>query len=76
MSDDTPMEDAVLDDFEEYLSTGQVAKMLNLTSLTVTKHARAGKIRAGRTPGGHFRFARSEVEYVLRHGYRKPSEDA
>jgi excisionase family DNA binding protein len=39
--------------------------MFRVNPKTVTRWARAGKVRAIRTMGGHRRFYRSEVERVL-----------
>jgi excisionase family DNA binding protein len=45
----------------EYLTPAAVAAVFFVDPRTVTRWAAAGKLTATRTPGGHRRFARSEV---------------
>jgi len=45
----------------ELLTPGQVAVMFRVSPKTVTRWARAGKISAIRTIGGHRRFRASDV---------------
>jgi excisionase family DNA binding protein len=49
----------------DYVSTGQVAKMLSVTSDTVVKWVRKGKLRAMKTAGGHYRIPRDSVLALL-----------
>jgi len=51
---------------DEMLSPAQVAAMFGVKSKTITTWARSGKIVTTRTPGGHHRFLRSDVERALR----------
>jgi len=50
-----------LSDKKQYLTTGQAAEMLSVTPDAVLKWIKAGRIRAMRTPGGHYRINRSEI---------------
>jgi excisionase family DNA binding protein len=54
----------------DLLTPAEVAVLFRVNPKTVTRWARAGKISAIRTLGGHRRFRRDEIETVLR------SEDA
>lgn len=48
------------------LTPAEVAVMLRVNPKTVTRWARAGKLRSIRTLGGHRRFYRHEVLALLR----------
>ena len=50
----------------ELLTPAEVAVLFRVNPKTVTRWARAGKISAIRTLGGHRRFRRDEIESVLR----------
>ena len=47
---------------DRLLTPGQVAKKFAVDPKTVTRWAKAGKLAAIRTPGGHRRYRESEVE--------------
>ncbi len=47
------------------LTPAEVAALFRVNPKTVTRWARAGKITAIRTLGGHRRFRRSEIERCL-----------
>ena len=49
----------------ELLTPAEVAELFRVNPKTVTRWARAGKISAIRTLGGHRRFRRDEIEAVL-----------
>ena len=49
----------------ELLTPAEVAVMFRVNPKTVTRWARAGKISAIRTLGGHRRFRTSEIRRVL-----------
>jgi len=49
----------------ELLTPGEVAVMFRVNPKTVTRWARAGKISAVRTLGGHRRFRASEIRRFL-----------
>ena len=53
-------------DDETLLTPSEVAAMFRVNPKTVTRWARAGKISAIRTLGGHRRFRESEVRALLR----------
>ena len=50
---------------EELMTPSEVAKLLRVHPRTVTRWARAGKLQALRTPGGHRRYFRSNVIEAL-----------
>ena len=50
---------------EELLTPAEVAAMFRVNPKTVTRWARAGKISAIRTLGGHRRFRASEIQKFL-----------
>jgi excisionase family DNA binding protein len=49
----------------ELLTPGEVAVMFRVNPKTVTRWARAGRISAIRTIGGHRRFRASEIERFM-----------
>lgn len=53
-------------DANDLLTPAEVALLFRVNPKTVTRWARAGKISAIRTLGGHRRFRRAEIEMVLR----------
>jgi excisionase family DNA binding protein len=50
---------------KELLTPGEVAMMFRVDPKTVTRWARAGRISAVRTVGGHCRFRSSEIDRLL-----------
>lgn len=52
-------------DFEQMLTPGDVARILNVDVKTVTRWANSGKLRSIRTPGGHRRFPESAIRDLL-----------
>ena len=50
---------------EQLLTPSEVAAMFRVNPKTVTRWARAGKISAIRTLGGHRRFKASEIRQYL-----------
>ena len=50
---------------EKPLSTGEVARLLHVTRVTVFGWIRAGKLKAYRLPGGHHRIVRAEFRKFL-----------
>ena len=50
---------------DELLTPAEVAQMFRVNPKTVTRWARAGKITAIRTLGGHRRFRASEIRQYL-----------
>ena len=53
------------DNDNELLTPGEVAVMFRVNPKTVTRWARAGRISAVRTLGGHRRFRASEIRKFL-----------
>ncbi len=54
-----------LPDHEHLLTPAEVASMFRVDPKTVTRWAKAGRISAIRTPGGHRRYRESEVRAAL-----------
>ena len=50
---------------EELLTSAQIAVIFGVSSETVRQWAEAGKLNGFRTPGGHWRFRRSEIDAML-----------
>ena len=50
---------------EVLLTPAEVAKLFRVDPKTVTRWAKAGKLTAIRTLGGHRRYRRSEVQALL-----------
>ena len=51
---------------EELLTPAEVAVMFRVDAKTVTRWAKAGQLRCLRTPGGHRRYYRAEIDALLR----------
>ncbi len=56
-----------------YLTTGHVSKACEVSLVTVKKWIKQGKLKAFRTPGGHFRVAAGEFQR-FRTTYGFPAE--
>lgn len=52
-------------DPDELVTSAEAAKIGNVSKITIHRAVKAGKLTALRTPGGHFRFRRSDVEALL-----------
>ncbi|MBN9374602.1 MAG: helix-turn-helix domain-containing protein [Cellulomonas sp.] len=52
-------------DHDELLSVGEAAELLAVHPDTLKRWERAGRIEALRTPTGHRRFRRRDVEHLL-----------
>lgn len=52
----------------------QAAVLVGCSADSIARWARSGVLRCWRTPGGHMRFRRQDVERVLR-GRRQPVGD-
>jgi excisionase family DNA binding protein len=50
---------------EKPLSTGEIARLLHVTRVTVFSWIRAGKLKAYRVPGGRYRVSRAEFRNFL-----------
>lgn len=53
---------------DEVMTPAEVAAMFKVDPKTVTRWARDGKLSSFRTPGGHRRYKRTEVEALLEAG--------
>jgi excisionase family DNA binding protein len=49
-----------------FLTAEQVAERFDVTAETAREWARTGKVPAVRTPGGHYRFRREDIEAIER----------
>ena len=61
-----------LDAPEQLLTPSEVAAMFRVNPKTVTRWARAGKLTAIRTLGGHRRFRVSEIKRCLEEMSQQP----
>ena len=52
-------------DHEVLLTPAEVASLFRVDPKTVTRWAKAGKLTAVRTLGGHWRYRQSEVQSLL-----------
>lgn len=51
-----------MDHTEQPLTTGEVAAIFGVTTTTVKRWADGGHLPHFRTPGGHFRFKRADID--------------
>ena len=51
--------------FQDLMTPAEVAQAFHVDPKTVTRWAVAGRLRSVRTPGGHRRYFRAEVEALL-----------
>jgi excisionase family DNA binding protein len=56
-----------------WLTVGQAAQRLNISADSVRRAVEAGRLQAGRTPGGHRRILAESVEKLLHQLY--PNDD-
>ena len=49
-----------------YLTTFQAADILSVTPDSILKWIKSGKLKARRTPGGHYRIPRENVVLLLK----------
>lgn len=54
-----------MDDTKEFLSVGEAAEILEVSTQTLRRWEKAGAITALRTPGGQRRFRRSDVDALI-----------
>lgn len=57
----------------QLVTPGEVARMSRVHPKTVTRWTRAGKLAAIRTPGGHRRYSREQVDALMR-GVKTPPQ--
>jgi len=53
------------DSYEDLLTSGQAAALVSVSIDTIRRWEKAGRIAALRTPTGHRRFRRGDVEQLL-----------
>ena len=58
--------DDTADTAEEFLTPGQVARILHVSPQTVNRWANEGRIPCTLTLGGHRRFKRADVDAAVR----------
>lgn len=51
---------------KKWFTTYEVARILDVSPMTVWRWCKSGKIKAGKTPGGYYSIPREEVEKILR----------
>ena len=54
------------DSDDELVTSAEAAQIGKVSRVTIHRAVKAGKLVPLRTPGGHFRFRRAEVEALLR----------
>lgn len=54
------------------MTSGEVAKLFRVVPMTVLRWVKAGRLTEARTPGGHRRFHREEVERLARENGIEP----
>ena len=54
-----------IDGRSQLLTPGEVALMFRVDPKTVTRWASAGRIGSVRTPGGHRRFLKADIDLLL-----------
>jgi excisionase family DNA binding protein len=64
------------DQKSELLTPSEVGQMLRVNPKTVTRWARAGKLPAIKTTGGHRRFRRSDVEQAVAQAAHDSGEES
>jgi excisionase family DNA binding protein len=53
---------------DQLLTPSEVAQLFRVNPKTITRWARAGKLSATRTLGGHRRFRRGDIDAILARG--------
>jgi len=56
----------MLNSNDEFYTTGQLAKILNCSRITVFYWIQSGKISAIKTVGGHYRIPKDKIEKILK----------
>src|SRR5579862_7922643 len=51
---------------KEFFTSGELAKMCNVSHTTIFRAIQDGRLKAATTPGGHFRLQRADVEEFLK----------
>jgi excisionase family DNA binding protein len=50
---------------KDWMTSGEVARALNMTDAAIRRWAREGLIQALKTPGGQYRIRRESLTYIL-----------
>ena len=58
---------------KDWVTSGEVARALNMTDAAIRRWAREGLIDAIKTPGGQYRFRREAVSQLMRRHAAKSS---
>ncbi len=61
---------------QDLVTSGEAATLLGVADKTVRRWANSGHLPVVRTPGGHRRFRRSDVENLLRIPTPEPTKAA
>jgi len=51
---------------KKWYGTYEVAKILEVHPSTIWEWIQKGKVKAGKTPGGHYRIPREEVQRLIK----------
>ena len=60
---------------DRWLTLGQACRVLNVDESTLRRWADAGQVRTFRTPGGHRRFAETDVRAIVQGRGKRPYGD-
>ncbi|WP_293002665.1 helix-turn-helix domain-containing protein [Mycobacterium sp.] len=52
-------------DPDDLVTSAEAARLGRVSKITIHRAVKAGKLTPLRTPGGHFRFRRSDIEALL-----------
>ncbi len=58
-----------------YLTTFQAADILAVTPDSILKWIKSGKLKARRTPGGHYSISRQKIELLLKESEKSYSRE-
>lgn len=59
----------------QWITSGEAAALIGVSRDAVKRWAKAGRIASMRTPGGHHRFRRADVEQIMQPAH-KPEDAA
>lgn len=59
------LDEKINEHFDMFLTTTQAAKYLNISMATLKKIIIQGKIKAFKTPGGHYRIRKADLLETL-----------
>jgi excisionase family DNA binding protein len=61
----TPEAPTIPDSSEPWINTDAACKHIGISPVTMHRWIKSGKLKPKRTPGGEYRFRRSELDAVL-----------